>query len=133
MGSRQISAKLQRREPLHTHMFYSYFRFRLQPPSPKTFSALTWVPLEKLCYVFTKEKCASKFQDFVRTLKFSTYGVLKDFNPRKVFSPIFTEIDLKLLSEFSRSENIIVSRPNRGRGVVITNKTNYIDSMLRIL
>ena len=92
-----------------------------------------YVPLEKLCYVFSKEKCASRFQDFVRTLKFSTYEVFKNFNPKKVFSPIFTESDLKLLSEFSRNTNIIVSRPDKGRGVVITNKADYIDSISRIL
>ena len=64
-------------------------------------------PLERHCCVFSKENCASRFQDFVRTLKFSTDEVFKNFNPKNLFSPNFTESDLKLQSEFSRNKNII--------------------------
>ena len=92
-----------------------------------------YTPLEKLAYTLSKEKCTANFRDFLSKLKFNTYKYFNEFNPRKVFSPIFTECDVKLLSKFSKNKNIIVTKPDKGRGVVILNKDKYLESMSTIL
>ena len=46
-----------------------------------------------------------------------------------IFSPIFTQVDLKSLESIASNQDIIITKPDKDRGVVIVNKNNYINSM----
>ena len=52
-----------------------------------------------------------------------------NFKPYKVFSPIIKKTDINILKELSKDTNIIISRPDKGHGVVILGKNGYIDKM----
>ena len=58
---------------------------------------------------------------------------VNEFSAPKVFSPIFTYADFKLLSKFSSNMDTIVSKPEKGRGVVIVGKSTYLQSMTAFL
>lgn len=51
----------------------------------------------------------------------------------KVFSPIFTKPDLTLLKSLGGDNSIVVCRPDKGRGVVLMDKTDYNNKMDAIL
>ena len=52
-----------------------------------------------------------------------------NFKPHKVFSPFFNRDDFKTIRNLSKNDSIIVSRPDKGLGVVLLNKSDYLDKM----
>ena len=61
------------------------------------------------------------------------YKVFYNFKPHKVFSPIFNKHDIKTLRNLSRDKSIVICRPDKGTGVVLMDKTEYINKMSTIL
>ena len=61
-----------------------------------------------------KGKCAANFQDFLTNSNIIRPSVFDKFYPEKVFSSIFKECDLKLVSEFALNKSIIVTKPDKG-------------------
>lgn len=55
------------------------------------------------------------------------------FKPYKVFSPIFSVTDIKLLKNLGRDANIVICSPDKSKGIVILNKCDYITKMNAIL
>ena len=66
----------------------------------------------------------------IRTVAFSSYY---NFKPSKVFSPIITKSDISCLKNLGQDKNIIVCSPDKGRGVVIVNRTDYLNKMSTLL
>ena len=52
-----------------------------------------------------------------------------NFTPHKIFSHIFTQGDIQSLKSFASNKDIIVTKPDKGRGVVIVNKNKYSNYM----
>ena len=82
--------------------------------------------------------CSKKFQctnftEFTERIRNISVKYFHNFKPYKVFSAIIDKSDISLLKQFALNKNIIVSRPDKGRGVVIINKCDYISSMLKII
>ena len=61
------------------------------------------------------------------------YKYFFGFKSFKVFSSIFTKADILLLKQFSKNPDIVVCRPDKGNGVVILDKTIYVNKMLNII
>ena len=55
-----------------------------------------------------------------------------NFKPAKIFS-IFKRQDLKLLRDFSNNKDIVVFKPDKGRGIVIVDRCHYLDGVSRII
>jgi hypothetical protein len=55
------------------------------------------------------------------------------FRKSKVFSPIFKQSDINILKDLKSKSDIIICRPDKGRGVVLLNKVDYINKMNNIL
>ena len=55
------------------------------------------------------------------------------FKPFKVFSPIIHKSDINILKDLSKDSNISICRPDKGNGVVIMNKNDYINKVQTIL
>ena len=91
-------------------------------------------PFEKLA-ASLKHKLESDpiFPDFIKEPKNTTFKYFYNFKPYKIFSPIFNQNDMKLLKQFASEPDIVVSKPDKGRGVVIVDKINYLDSMKTII
>ena len=57
------------------------------------------------------------------------YGV----NPSKVFSPIFSRTDLGILKTLGSKQDLVVCKPDKGKGVVLLDKHDCIQKMNEIL
>ena len=51
----------------------------------------------------------------------------------KVISPVFNRSDINVLKNLSKDKSIIITKPDKGRGVVILNKNEYIQKCEGIL
>ena len=71
-----------------------------------------------------------KFQDKFKSIAMKNFY---NFKPWKVFSPIFTKNDVNILKNLSKDNSITICRPDKGRGVVILNKSDYSNKMYDIL
>ena len=67
---------------------------------------------------------------FIQNLAYRTYY---NFKPYKVFSPIFSKSDIETLRNLSKDKSIIICKPDKGQGVVILNRSDYITKMNTIL
>ena len=56
-----------------------------------------------------------------------------NFKPHKVFSPLFSKSDIKVLKDLAKDQDIIICKPDKGRGIVILNKNDYKEKMQAIL
>ena len=56
-----------------------------------------------------------------------------NFKSYKIFSCIFNKSDILELKTFGNNKDIIVTRPDKGRGVVIVDRCVYINKMLGII
>ena len=75
----------------------------------------------------------NKLGDFIHQLHFLTYKYYYNFKPHKVFSSIFSRNDLFLLETLSLNKNILVTKPDKGRDVVLLNNETYLSSMNNII
>lgn len=88
--------------------------------------------LEKIVNSLKSEACTNN-TEFIDNLRSLAFKYFYNFNPSKIFS-VFTKEDIANIRNFSsNNKNIIVTRPDKGRGVVLVNKDTYINSMLSII
>ena len=94
-----------------------------------------FLSLEKLYSVLSKENQFNVQNQ--PTLKSCLHDVAQklfyNFKPYKVFSPVFTKNDINILRNLAKDDSIIICRPDKGNGVVILNKDDYLNKMSTIL
>ena len=56
-----------------------------------------------------------------------------NFSAFKIFSAIVTKSDISILKSLGRNKEIIVTRPDKGRGVVLLDKDKYVEKMNNII
>ena len=86
---------------------------------------------EKLFVYLKKSKC-SDLPQFKLELKSLAYKYYYGFKGHKIFSVICKK-DIALLQSLASDENVIVNRPDKGRGIVVLDKSQYVDSMNNII
>ena len=95
-------------------------------------------------YFLAFESFVSRLQQFQLAAGYNFSNVIRDvktiaskhfynFKSHKVFSPIFSKSDFNLLKDLGKDKDIVVCKPDKGRGVVLLNKTDYITKMKDIL
>ena len=87
---------------------------------------------EKIAYFLRKSTCLGDREEFNEMLRVTANKFFHNFKPGKVFS-VFTRDDIKLLKEFSNNKNIVVSKPDKGRGVVVVDKMHYLQGVSKII
>ena len=98
--------------PVFKINFYSYF-----------------LAFEKLVHNL-KEKCdISKRGDFVNEVRSVSQKFFYNFKPFKIFCNAVSKSDISLLKQFASNKSLIVSKPDKGRAVVIMNRADYVSSM----
>jgi hypothetical protein len=91
-----------------------------------------FLAFEKLVYNVKSLNCQD-LPEFTEKLKIVANRYYYNFKPFKIFSAIATKQDLVELRKFASNRNIIVSRPDKGRGVVIIDKVRYLTSMTSLI
>ena len=104
--------------PVYKLNFYKYF-----------------LPIESLVsrLKFLKLNNDVNFSEFLNKLHAISHKYFYNFNSYKVFSAVFTKKDVSDIRNLSRNNEIIVCKPDKGRAVVILNKSDYITSMTKII
>ena len=97
--------------------------------------------IDKISYYLGFEKLIARLQKFdhpdvetsIQSVKNLAHKFFHSFKKSKVFSSIVTPGDLHLLREFSKNKEIVVCRPDKGRGVVVIDRSKYLENMKQML
>ena len=103
---------------METEFFFDYFL-----SFEKLISSLSKLPLPERFV----------FQDVKAKLRNICHKYYQGFRSSRVFSSVFSKADIASLKEWATDKSIIVTRPDKGRGVVILDRSKYVEKMLSIL
>ena len=95
-----------------------------------------FVEFEKLLYFLKQEQTVNLNVDTKRLtneIKVTALKYFYKFNPHKIFNLLIKRPDLEILKNLGRDNSIVITKPDKGRGVVVLNKTDYIEKMNVIL
>ena len=70
---------------------------------------------------------------FKHALKNIAFKYFYNFKSRKIFSPIFSKTDVSELKQLGHNKDLIVCKPDKGKGMVLLDKSVYIDKMQEII
>ena len=87
---------------------------------------------EKIVSITNVLQCENK-SGFMRELKHTAHKFYYNFKSYKIFSSVIKPRDISILKAFSKNSNIMVCKPDKGRGVVVVDKVNYLESMNSII
>lgn len=73
------------------------------------------------------------FPEFMNQLHSLSFKYFYNFKSYKVFSAVFSKQDLTSLKQLASNKDIIVCKPDKGRGVVILDKETYISKMVSLI
>jgi len=73
------------------------------------------------------------FSTAIETVKQHAQSSFSKFKKHQQFSPFLKKDDLAILKKLSRNSDLIITRPDKGRGIVLMNRTDYINKMNHIL
>ena len=91
-----------------------------------------FLSFEKLA-ICLKPFSGNNFPQFCSDMKAVAHKFYYGFKPHKVFSAVVNKEDQRVLKELASDKDIVVSRPDKGRGVVIVNKADYVSSMTKMI
>ena len=93
-----------------------------------------FLPLESLASKLKSHDVPNdKYFDFIREFQNICLKYYYVFKKYKTFSAIFSKSDIKLLKSLGCDKSIIITKPDKGKGVVIINKTDYLNSMKNLI
>ena len=72
---------------------------------------------------------STSFDDVKRNIVSVCHEYYRKFSPTKVFSPIFSRAELYILRVFASDKSLIVTKLDKGKGVVILDRSSYIEKM----
>ena len=100
----------------------NYFRYFLS--FEKLFEVLDKIP------IYNPREIPNVLSD---SLKIIANKYFYNFKSHKVFSPFISKDDLKVLRNLSKNDSIIISRPDKGIGVVLLDRPHYSEKMTSVL
>jgi len=96
--------------------FYKYFLF-----------------FEKLAFSLKHCGAIENSADLLNGIQSTAFKYFYNFKSSKVFSSVFTKDDISDLKKLGSNKDIVVCKPDKGRGVVIVDRSVYDKSMLSII
>ena len=103
--------------PVHRLNYYQFF-----------------LPLETVAYHLKKKFSSQQnFSEFIRQFQTTAFKFFYNFNPHKIFSSVIKKGDIQLFKNLAANKDVIITKPDKGRGVVILNRSDYIKSMETIV
>ncbi|MGL4226872.1 MAG: reverse transcriptase domain-containing protein, partial [Rickettsia sp.] len=104
--------------------------FRL--PNVKLNFASFFLPFEKMFSSISSLPAHINLDGFRFALKNIAYKGYSTLN-KKSWLPFLKDKDFALLRNLAKDKNLVVSRPDKGRGVVLMDRDNYVSKMNSIL
>ena len=69
-----------------------------------------------------------KIQQFIHNIAHKTYS-----NNKSDWFPFFKQTDFNILKKLSKNKSLVICRPDKGKGIVLLNRTDYIQKMEDVL
>ena len=91
-----------------------------------------FLSFEKIANYLQNMDCIGDRTEFKEILRMTANKFFYAFKPSKIFS-VMTREDVKLLKEFSSNKNILVTKPDKGRGIVIVDRSHYVEGVSKII
>jgi len=88
---------------------------------------------EKLAFSLKHCGAIENSADLLNGIQSTAFKYFYNFKSSKVFSSVFTRDDISELKKLGSNKNIVVCKPDKGRGVVIVDRADYVKSMLSII
>ena len=88
---------------------------------------------EKMFHDISREVNGEKLSEFKSKFQTIVCKYFYNFKAYKVFSAILTRTDISLLRKLASNKNIVVCRPDKGRGVVLLDRGTYVERMKEII
>ena len=93
-----------------------------------------FVPIENFASsIEDKFRTSPNFNLCMKSLQSISNKYFYGFKSYKIFSSVFDKNDINKIRSLASNKNIIVSKPDKGKGVVIINKSDYMCSMDKIV
>ena len=73
------------------------------------------------------------FSEFINKFHAISHKYFYNFNSFKIFSAVFTKRDINEIKTLASNKDIIICKPDKGRGVVILDKATYVTQMHKLL
>ena len=73
------------------------------------------------------------FSEFINKFHAISHKYFYNFNLFKIFSAVFTKKDINEIRTLASNKDIIICKPDKGRGVVILDKATYVTQMHKLL
>lgn len=115
----------------HREKFLLSFGLDFNLPFFKPNFSQYFLPFEKLFKSLFYEPCRGSghyFKQLLHSVAYKSY-----FERHTPNYPFFKRSDLNILRALSRNDNLIISRPDKCKGVVLLNRPQYLDKMNLIL
>ena len=94
-----------------------------------------FLSFEKLIASLSKLQLPERFQfqDVKVKVRNICHKYYQGFRSSRIFSSVFSKADISALKEWATDKSIIVTKPDKGRGVVILDKSKYVEKMSSVL
>ena len=71
--------------------------------------------------------------DFIKELQTISFKYFYNFKSFKIFSAVFTKQDITELKQLSSNKEIVVCKPDKGKGVVLINQETCLSKILELI
>lgn len=94
-----------------------------------------FLSMEKLVKILENCNIATgvQFQTVKDQIRNKAFSLFYGFRTSKVFSPIINRTDLSILRNLGKNKDLIICPPDKGRGIVLLNRTDYNEKMHAIV
>ena len=72
-------------------------------------------------------------QDVKQKIRTLSYKTFHGFRSSKVFSSVFSKADVKRLRDFAADSSLVVTKPDKGKGVVVLDRDEYVRKVSDVL
>ena len=73
------------------------------------------------------------FSEFINKFHAISHKYFYNFNAFKIFSSVFSKKDIDDIRTLASNKEIIICKPDKGRGVIILDKATYVSQMYKLL
>ena len=101
-------------------------------PTFKLDFAKFFLSFEKLVHSLKNVSSSTEHSELCRRLKLVSHKYFYGFKSCKIFS-IFKKEDITNLQKFGEKEDIVIAKPDKGNGIVVVQKSHYMEGMLKII
>jgi len=92
-----------------------------------------FLSFEKLVFSLKSSTIVGDSTELLNRIQSTAFKYFYNFKSSKVFSSVFTKQDISELKNLSKNKDLVVCKPDKGKGVVLVDRSAYVKSMLSLI